>query len=64
MATGIFANTRKAVKGTEAAVVAMECHCFRVGAIRTLTIRAGRFAGESKGKEISGVSSPMVIVVQ
>jgi integrase len=45
----------------QAAVVAMMEHGFRVGALRSLTIRAGRYTGESKGKDISGPISPKVL---
>ena len=37
-----------------AAAVVMACRGLRVGALPTLTLRAGRFTAESKGKTISG----------
>jgi integrase len=45
----------------QAAVVAMMEHGFRVGAMRSLVIRAGRYTGTSKGKEISGEISSKVV---
>jgi len=44
-----------------AAVIAMMEHGFRVGALGTLVIWGGKYTGNSKGKEISGLISTVVV---
>lgn len=52
----------EAIKGAvspaiQAAIVVMVEHGLRVGALRSLSIRAGRYSGISKGKDFSGTIS-------